>query len=127
MSHRTSRSKGSPPGTAVHAGPRAVVAAYNAHFGEEAPLVGRRGSGTIFFSGCNLLCSFCQNYEISQLRSGQFATPETLAANSRRITRPFLRISTWRIRAGSAALDRTSSQKGAPPAWGAGELPCSAR
>lgn len=44
---------------------QAVVASYNAHFGEEAPLVGRKGSGTIFFAHCNLLCTFCQNYEIS--------------------------------------------------------------
>lgn len=44
---------------------QAVVASYNAHFGEEAPLVGKNGSGTIFFSNCNLLCIFCQNYDIS--------------------------------------------------------------
>jgi len=45
-------------------GIRAGVAAFHLHFGEEAPLVGSAGSGTIFFSSCNLLCSFCQNYEI---------------------------------------------------------------
>lgn len=44
---------------------RAVVASYAPHFGEEAPLVGRNGSGTIFFTHCNLLCNFCQNYDIS--------------------------------------------------------------
>ena len=43
----------------------ARVASYNLHFGEEDPLVGRTGSGTIFFSGCNLGCVFCQNYDIS--------------------------------------------------------------
>ena len=43
----------------------AVVASYGPHFGEERPLVGRGGSGTIFFSHCNLFCVFCQNYEIS--------------------------------------------------------------
>ncbi len=43
----------------------ALVASYSLHFGEEAPLVGERGSGTIFFAGCNLGCVFCQNYEIS--------------------------------------------------------------
>ncbi|MBI5848339.1 MAG: radical SAM protein [Nitrospirae bacterium] len=36
------------------------------HFGEEPPISGTRGSGTIFFSGCNLRCVFCQNYQISQ-------------------------------------------------------------
>jgi putative pyruvate formate lyase activating enzyme len=51
-------------------GRQAVVASYNAHFGEEAPLVGQRGSGTIFFTHCNLLCNFCQNYEISHLGEG---------------------------------------------------------
>jgi len=48
----------------------ARVASFGAHFGEEAPLVGTHGSGTIFFSSCNLLCSFCQNYDISHLRDG---------------------------------------------------------
>ena len=43
------------------------IFSYAPHFGEEPPLVGTRGSGTIFFSGCNLACVFCQNYEISQL------------------------------------------------------------
>ncbi len=42
------------------------VASYGPHFGEESVLVGRGGSGTIFFCGCNLLCTFCQNYEISR-------------------------------------------------------------
>jgi len=49
----------------------ARVAAFNAHFGEESPLVGRNGSGTIFFSSCNLLCSFCQNEEISHGNEGE--------------------------------------------------------
>lgn len=44
----------------------AIVASYNPHFGEEKPLVGICGSGTIFFSNCNLKCVFCQNYDISQ-------------------------------------------------------------
>jgi putative pyruvate formate lyase activating enzyme len=51
-------------------GRQARVASYNAHFGEEAPLVGRHGSGTLFFSSCNLLCSFCQNFEVSHLNEG---------------------------------------------------------
>lgn len=51
-------------------GLKAVVASYNAHFGEEAPLVGVSGSGTIFFSNCNLGCVFCQNYSISHEGEG---------------------------------------------------------
>ena len=47
-------------------GALAQVASYAPHFGEEAALVGRGGSGTIFFAGCNLGCVFCQNYDISQ-------------------------------------------------------------
>ena len=43
----------------------AQVASYNLHFGEEAPLVGDNGSGTIFFAHCNLGCVFCQNWDIS--------------------------------------------------------------
>ncbi|MBI3014918.1 MAG: hypothetical protein HYY65_07665, partial [Candidatus Tectomicrobia bacterium] len=42
-----------------------MISSYNAHFGEEACLTGFRGSGTIFFTSCNLRCVFCQNYEIS--------------------------------------------------------------
>jgi len=57
----------------------AGVAGFGAHFGEEAPLVGRHGSGTIFFTGCNLLCSFCQNYDISHLRQGRTTTAQELA------------------------------------------------
>ena len=60
-------------------GRKAKVASYNAHFGEEAPLVGSSGSGTIFFSSCNLLCSFCQNYGISHLAEGVEVEPEQLA------------------------------------------------
>lgn len=47
-------------------GRRAVVASFNPHFGEEAVLVGRNGSGTVFFAGCNLGCVFCQNHDISR-------------------------------------------------------------
>ncbi len=46
-------------------GAEAVVSSFNAHFGEEPPLVGAFGSGTIFFTHCNLKCNFCQNYDIS--------------------------------------------------------------
>ncbi len=61
-------------------GRKARVASYNAHFGEESPLVGRYGSGTIFVSSCNLLCKFCQNYEISHLREGFEVGPEQMAS-----------------------------------------------
>ena len=51
-------------------GRQAIVSSHNAHFGEEDPLVGRGGSGTIFLTQCNLLCVFCQNYEISHMGEG---------------------------------------------------------
>jgi putative pyruvate formate lyase activating enzyme len=60
-------------------GARAVVASYNAHFGEEAPLVGQNGSGTIFFSHCNLLCNFCQNFDISHGGEGVELSDSELA------------------------------------------------
>jgi putative pyruvate formate lyase activating enzyme len=56
------------------------VASYGPHFGEEAPLVGRHGSGTIFLSNCNMRCVFCQNIEISQLSYGKEVSCEELAA-----------------------------------------------
>jgi putative pyruvate formate lyase activating enzyme len=61
-------------------GEQAGVASYGPHPGEEGVLSGRRGSGTIFFTGCNLKCKFCQNCEISQLDSGDPVTPARLAA-----------------------------------------------
>jgi len=60
-------------------GKDALVSSAGPHFGEESVLVGRSGSGTIFFAGCNLLCIFCQNYDISHLRQGKKTTPEELA------------------------------------------------
>jgi putative pyruvate formate lyase activating enzyme len=56
----------------------AVISSFNPHFGEESPLVGFYGSGTIFFSYCNLGCIFCQNYEISHLGGGHLVSPEIL-------------------------------------------------
>jgi putative pyruvate formate lyase activating enzyme len=50
------------------------------HFGEEPVISGAAGSGTIFFSGCNLKCLFCQNYQLSWLLEGGPVTPEELAA-----------------------------------------------
>jgi putative pyruvate formate lyase activating enzyme len=61
-------------------GVKAVVSSYAPHFGEESPLVGSGGSGTIFFTHCNLLCIFCQNYEISHLGQGIETDPGQLAA-----------------------------------------------
>lgn len=56
-----------------------LVASYGPHFGEEPPLVGRHGSGTIFFANCNLRCLFCQNYSISQLGEGRRVSKEEMA------------------------------------------------
>lgn len=56
-----------------------VVSSYSPHFGEEDPLVGVKGSGTIFFTHCNLLCLFCQNYEISHLGEGREVAADRLA------------------------------------------------
>lgn len=61
------------------AGSNAVISDFGPHFGEEAPLVGRCGSGTIFFAFCNLRCAFCQNYDISWQGKGREVTAEELA------------------------------------------------
>ena len=58
----------------------AAVSSYGPHFGEEAPLVGSQGSGTIFFTHCNLRCMFCQNYTISQLGDGKPASKGEIAS-----------------------------------------------
>jgi len=60
-------------------GGRAIVSSFAPHFGEEDPLVGRGGSGTIFFASCNLRCVFCQNYDISHLMDGREVQPRELA------------------------------------------------
>ena len=67
-------------GAVCRTGELAFVSSCNPHFGEEAPLVARGGSGTIFFAWCNLNCQYCQNYEISQLGQGREVEPEELAA-----------------------------------------------
>jgi putative pyruvate formate lyase activating enzyme len=56
-----------------------MVAAFHPHFGEERPLVGIGGSGTIFITHCNLRCVFCQNWEISQRGMGSITGVEELA------------------------------------------------
>ncbi|MCF8086347.1 MAG: radical SAM protein [Desulfohalobiaceae bacterium] len=59
----------------------APIASYHLHFGEEQPLVGGNGSGTIFFAGCNLGCVFCQNYDVSRgADAAAQADPQQLAA-----------------------------------------------
>jgi len=65
---------------ACRSGRYAVVASAFPHFGEEDCLRGWRGSGTIFFSWCNLRCVFCQNFDISQEGDGRVVRPEELAA-----------------------------------------------
>jgi putative pyruvate formate lyase activating enzyme len=55
------------------------ISSYGPHFGEEKPLVGRFGSGTIFMGNCNLGCFFCQNYSISHLGEGAEISFEKLA------------------------------------------------
>ncbi len=62
-----------------HVTNQVIVSSYGPHFGEEAPLVGRYGSGTIFFTYCNLRCVFCQNYTVSQLGEGSPINSEELA------------------------------------------------
>jgi putative pyruvate formate lyase activating enzyme len=67
-------------GAVCKTGELARVHGFGPHFGEEDPLRGTRGSGTIFFSLCNLRCDFCQNWTISQRGDGDEVTPEVLAA-----------------------------------------------
>lgn len=55
------------------------------HYDEEPPISGTRGAGTIFFSGCNLRCVFCQNYEISAETLGRSVTPYQLSEEYRRL------------------------------------------
>jgi putative pyruvate formate lyase activating enzyme len=57
-----------------------MVSSFHPHFGEEAPLVGRYGSGTIFLTYCNLRCIFCQNYDISHLGQGTEYSYEQLSS-----------------------------------------------
>lgn len=62
------------------AGPKAKICSAHPHFGEERPLVGNYGSGTIFFSHCNLLCLYCQNWDISHKGEGREVSDEELAS-----------------------------------------------
>lgn len=56
-----------------------IVFCTNLHWGEEPPITGTRGSGTVFFSGCNLRCVFCQNFAFSHRKNGIAMSPEVLA------------------------------------------------
>jgi putative pyruvate formate lyase activating enzyme len=67
-------------GAICRTGEHAVVHSFGPHHGEEDPLRGWRGSGTIFFSWCNLRCVFCQNWEISQKGIGKSVTAKDIAA-----------------------------------------------
>jgi len=55
------------------------ISSYGPHFGEESPLVGVHGSGTVFFTGCSMRCAFCQNYGTSQERLGKEVSCDDLA------------------------------------------------
>ena len=66
-------------------GAKAWMSAAHAHFGEEAPLVGTHGSGTIFFTWCNLQCEYCANYEISAQGQGREVESEELAQTMLRL------------------------------------------
>ncbi len=67
-------------GAVCRTGEKAVVSSHGPHVGEEDPLRGTRGSGTIFFTWCNLRCVFCQNWDISQAPNGRAVGAEELAA-----------------------------------------------
>lgn len=61
-------------------GRHAVVCSYFSHHGEEPPVSGTKGSGTIFFANCNMRCIYCQNFEFSQHSEGKEVTTEELAS-----------------------------------------------
>ncbi len=69
------------------AGLKPRIASANVHRGEEPPISGTRGSGTIFLSGCSLKCVFCQNFPISQLGNGETIPTAALAARMLRLQR----------------------------------------
>ncbi|MDA8414224.1 MAG: radical SAM protein [Desulfobacteraceae bacterium] len=69
------------------AGLKPRIASANVHRGEEPPISGTRGSGTIFLSGCSLKCMFCQNFPISQLGNGEEIPTGELAARMLRLQR----------------------------------------
>lgn len=64
-----------------------MISSAGPHYGEEAPLTGTRGSGTVFFTSCNLKCTFCQNYDVSQMRLGRRVSERELAEIMLRLQR----------------------------------------
>lgn len=77
--HQCGTDRTNATGAFCRAGDRVRVASFGPHFGEEQSLVGKGGSGTIFFGRCNLNCVYCQNYDLSQADSGREIAPEELA------------------------------------------------
>ncbi|HIJ96415.1 MAG TPA: radical SAM protein [Desulfuromonadales bacterium] len=69
------------------AGLKPKIASANVHRGEEPPISGTKGSGTIFLSGCSLSCVFCQNFPISQFRNGEEITTRELAGRMLKLQR----------------------------------------
>jgi len=69
------------------AGLKPKIASANVHWGEEPPVSGTKGSGTIFFSGCSLKCAFCQNFPISQFGNGEEITTGELATRMLKLQR----------------------------------------
>ncbi|WP_223922387.1 radical SAM protein [Geobacter sp. AOG2] len=69
------------------AGAHPAIASANVHHGEEPPISGERGSGTIFLTGCSLKCRFCQNFPISQMGNGETITTKVLADRMLRLQR----------------------------------------
>jgi len=67
------------------AGSELMISSVFPHFGEESPLVGHSGSGTIFLTHCNLRCVFCQNYDISHFSKGEWMTSSNLAYSMLRL------------------------------------------
>jgi putative pyruvate formate lyase activating enzyme len=74
MARRTEGEKGE-----CHSTDEVIISSVGPHFGEEPPLVGTHGSGTIFLTNCNLSCEFCQNYDISHLAKGEKVSITNLA------------------------------------------------
>jgi len=68
-----------------HSTDEVIISSVMSHYGEEPPLVGTHGSGTIFFTNCNLSCEFCQNYDISHLGIGEKISIEDLARSMLRL------------------------------------------
>jgi putative pyruvate formate lyase activating enzyme len=77
--HECGTDRSREPGDFCRATDRARVVSFGPHFGEEPPLVGTGGSGTIFFGRCNLQCVYCQNADISQADSGEEFSAQGLA------------------------------------------------